>query len=54
MAPRFLFLTGRAPSEVHGWERAVDRIAFPWTAAGYARRSSRLRVPLANKRLKTI
>jgi ABC-2 type transport system permease protein len=36
MAPRFLFLTGRGPRDVTGWQRAVAHIAYPWTAAGYA------------------
>ena len=29
-------MTGHHPDELSGWNRAIDNLAFPWTAAGYA------------------
>jgi ABC-2 type transport system permease protein len=34
MVPRFLFLSGRRPESVRGWNRAIESLAWPWTAAG--------------------
>ena len=36
MVPRFLFLNGHRPGELRGWERAVEYLFLPWTAAGFA------------------
>jgi ABC-2 type transport system permease protein len=36
MIPRFLFLSGHRPGELTGWNRAIQHLFFPWTAAGYA------------------
>jgi ABC-2 type transport system permease protein len=36
MVPRFLFLTGHRPDNLTGWNRAVESLLWPWTAAGYA------------------
>lgn len=34
--PRFLFITGHRPGELRGWNRAIESLMWPWTAAGYA------------------
>jgi len=36
MVPRFFFLTGHRAGELRGWNRAIENLAWPWTAAGYA------------------
>jgi ABC-2 type transport system permease protein len=36
MVPRFLYLTGHRADELQGWDRAVEHLVLPWTAAGYA------------------
>ncbi|HXA51129.1 MAG TPA: hypothetical protein VNV86_12520, partial [Candidatus Acidoferrum sp.] len=36
MVPRFLYLTGHRPGELTGWNRAIESLLWPWTAAGDA------------------